>query len=282
MFLGNLFQESREDAPEEKLARIQRFLSTLTTEVSDSWEEAAPRLVPLVRLATFGVGLGVIPLSRPFVPFVRVLIGVDSEHSVAIVDRTRVDEWEQSVETIFAMALSTLAQHVRDDDIEPYDPEAEYPIWHVTRGDSYECSRLALPGFLESFRGRVSGNPIAIVPNRSTLIVSGDGDARAIARLARSAEAEFIASSRAVSAAVYTVDASGDVVPFHLAERARSPSPWSSAVTASSLPPATPIKRQRSRSASKPKAWTFSSRPSASGSTTRPRSSRRRRPSPKA
>jgi hypothetical protein len=216
-FLGNLFQEAREDAPDDKVLRIRRFLSTLgSTEPDLSWEEAAPRLVPLVRLATFGAGAGVTPLSRPFVPFVHVLVGVDSEHSVAIVDRARVDEWKQPPDAVFAAAIATLARHVRDDDVERYDPEAPYAIWHVTRDDSYECSRLALPGFLASFRGRVSGNPIAIVPNRSTLIVSGDGDPAAIARLARSAEAEFIASPRAVSPAVYTLTGSDLVTPLHL------------------------------------------------------------------
>ncbi len=216
-FLGNLFQEAREDPPEEKVLRIRRFLSSLgTTETDLPWEDAAPRLVPLVRLATFGAGSNVTPLSRPFVPFLRMLVGVDNEDSVAIVDRSRFDEWKQSTDTVFAAAISTLALHVRDDDVEVYDSEAAYPIWHVARDDSYESSRLALPGFLASFRGRVSGNPIAIVPNRSTLIVSGDGDPAAIARLARSAEAEFMASPRAVSAAVYTLDSSDLVTPLHL------------------------------------------------------------------
>jgi uncharacterized protein YtpQ (UPF0354 family) len=217
LYLGNLFHETREDAPEQRIAKIHRLFAAVGDNDEDlSWEEAAPRLVPLVRLVSFASGVGVTPLARPFAPFLRLLVGLDCEHSVAVVNRERIEGWGQSVDAVFAAAVETLAAHVLESDVEPYDPEAAYPIFHVTRDDSYEASRLALPGFLASFRGKVPGNPIAIVPTRSTLVISGDGDPEAIARLARTAEAEFLASPRAVSPAVYTVDDSDRVVPLHL------------------------------------------------------------------
>lgn len=81
LFLGNLFHETREDAPEQRRAKIQRLLASVGDNDDElSWEEAAPRLVPLVRLASFASGVGMTPLARPFAPFVRLLVGLDCEH----------------------------------------------------------------------------------------------------------------------------------------------------------------------------------------------------------
>jgi hypothetical protein len=127
-------------------------------------------------------------------------------------------------------------------DVESYDASAPYPIWHVVRNDSYESSRLVLPGFLASFRDKVAGNPIAIVPHRSLLVISGDGHSEAVARLAHMTESEFDASPRAISPAVYGLNAAGDVVPLALpndhpscnvAERGHGPPCWSSLQNAS-------------------------------------------------
>jgi hypothetical protein len=48
------------------------------------------------------------------------------------------------------------------------------------------------------------------------LLVAGDADDDAVARLAQMAEREFAASTRSVSPALYTVDAHGNVVPLRL------------------------------------------------------------------
>ena len=60
----------------------------------------------------------------------------------------------------------------------------------------------------------MNGRPIAVVPQRSLLIVAGDGDDAAIKRLA---QIEYDASKTPISPAVYTVDDSGKVVPLVLA-----------------------------------------------------------------
>jgi hypothetical protein len=73
-----------------------------------------------------------------------------------------------------------------------------------------------LPGWLASFRDRVEGRPLAAVPERSTLLVTGDGDPAAIERLVASADREFRAAPRSISPALYTVDDAGRVVPYEL------------------------------------------------------------------
>jgi hypothetical protein len=118
---------------------------------------------------------------------------------------------------VFERAFETLANNVSEADVEPYDSDTNSPLLRVAANDSYEPSRLAAPGFLASFAGKVRGNPVAIIPDRSRMLITGDGDGHALARLARSAEAEFRAAARSISPAVYTASADGAVQPLHLA-----------------------------------------------------------------
>src|SRR5262249_46032673 len=92
--------------------------------------------------------------------------------------------------------------------------EVHGPLWIVASNDSYEASRLLVPGWLASFRDRVDGNPIAIVPERSLLLVGGDARVEMVERLLDKAEGRFVASTRSVSPALYTVDADGRVIPY--------------------------------------------------------------------
>lgn len=220
VFLINTFVETRDDRPDEKSRRLRKLLSAVG-EVGQipGWEDAAPNLVPLLRVATFGAAVEMAgPLvSAPFAPFLRVFLGRDSETSTSIVSREALGEWQQSEGAALTCACENLSRHVAAGlDAEPYDTSAPYPIWHVTRDDSYEASRLALPGYLASFRGKVRGTPIAVVPHRNLLLIAGDGDDRAIARLAQTAEAEFLASPRSVSSALYTLATDDTVVPLQL------------------------------------------------------------------
>jgi uncharacterized protein YtpQ (UPF0354 family) len=221
LFLANSFWETREASPQDKQARLGVLLGLLDEAGGEpSWEDAAPRLLPVLRTSGFASSAATHkrPVSRPFAPCLRLFLGVDAETSTSFVTRNQLDEWQQDLDTALSLAFDTLARHVAaGTDYEPYDASAAYPIWHVTRDDAYEASRLALPGYLASFRDKVTGTPIAVVPHNSLVVISGDGHAAAIERLARMAEAELDASPRPISSAIYTVNERDEVVPFRLA-----------------------------------------------------------------
>jgi uncharacterized protein YtpQ (UPF0354 family) len=227
LFLKNTFLETRDASPDEKRERVGVVVGSFAEAAEDRpWAEAISALVPLLRVSTFATGQGLGPelsslgpllVSRAFVPGLRIFLGEDQGASMRFVTHEALSEWEQEVEPALAIAFENLQHHVDADvDVESYDKDAGYPIWIVTRDDSYEASRLTLPGYLAGFRDKVLGNPLAIAPHRSLLVVSGDGSDDAIARLCKMAEAEFNASPRSISSALYTVNEAGSVVPFHL------------------------------------------------------------------
>lgn len=218
-FLGNIFQETRELSPEQRRERIRRALTILDQEEVPSWEDAEGSLVPLVRVESILFNAPAELVSRAFVPFVNLYVGLDHDHTIQYVNESHLEKWDVDGERVFGAAIDVLARHHTERDVEPFDAEASYPIFHVTRDDSYESSRIALPGFLAGFRGKVPGRPIAIIPERSTCIVSGDGSPEAIERLARYAEKESQSAPRSLSPAIYTLAEDGlGIVPLHVSE----------------------------------------------------------------
>jgi hypothetical protein len=229
MYLGNYFAETRDLDPDRRAARIDFFVTTLTGLTSDApgWDEAQERLVPLVRASSLYVGVPTGDgdddddasknlLRRPFVPFLIECAAIDSETSFRMVGPSEAAAWGVPVDAVFAAARENAARCFGPDDVELYDEDAPYPLFHVGKNDTYESSRLLLPGWLASFAGRVHGRPVAAVPERSTLLVGGDGDERCLRRLAEAAQAEYGASPRSISPALYTVDGAGRVVPLVL------------------------------------------------------------------
>jgi hypothetical protein len=220
-FLENSFVETREMPPDARRARVvAATLSSVCARGAERWEDVAPRLVPVLRPTSTFVTLPAEPLKlhplarRPFAPFLVACLAVDDPATIRYLRVDQLEAWGASLDDAFAIATANLALRDTQHGVEPYDRDAAYPIFHVAVRDSYESSRLLLPGWLSAFASRVRGRPIAIVPERGQLIVTGDGDPRALERLLVTAEREFFASQRSVSAAVYTVDDAGNVVPY--------------------------------------------------------------------
>jgi hypothetical protein len=221
LFLDNVFAETRDLAPEQRRERIARFIRSMDAPdaATMTWDEVRPKLAPLLRPSTLfssvpGIsGTDKQPIGRPFAPFLIECVGIDSDDGIAYAAPSTIAKWGVQEDDVFAASLEN-GRNYFVEDVAPFDPTAPYPIWHVARDDSYESSRILVPGWLAAFSGKVNGRPVAIVPERSTLVVGGDGDERCLRRLIASAKGEFMASPRRISPALYTIDDDGRVVPL--------------------------------------------------------------------
>jgi hypothetical protein len=224
LFLRNIFVETRDRTPAERAAIIQRFISFVRRPAEDqdalSFREARGRLVPLLRQVTMFHAIDSeklkVPVRRPFAPFLMECVGIDSEDSIGYVTEAQVEGWKVSADAVFQAARETAAAAFRPGDVRPYGTERGFALWHVGKDDSYESSRLLVPGWLAAFAPRVSGRPVAIVPSRSRVIVGGDGNESCLRVLAETAQREYTASPRSISPALYTVGDGGAVVPLVL------------------------------------------------------------------
>ena len=219
-YLGNMFSELHELPPEEREEALRNIFAGLFHERPETWEDAEPLLLPVVRAETMFLhtrkpGDDTPPsLQRPFVPFFCESVVIDADASMAYVPKDRGSDWGVSEDEIFARATENLA--TLDPCVEPYDDRASSPLWHVATGDDYESSRLLLPGWLADFEGKVEGRPVAIVPCRNLLIVGGAGDNQLLARMMDIVQRETRAGARPLSGDTYTVDRTGRVVPLDL------------------------------------------------------------------
>jgi hypothetical protein len=222
-YLGNVFGETRDLGPADRAARIRRFLKILEKpgDGPDVWATRRDRLVPLLRTSSHSRGApadaATALLHRPVLPFLIECVGIDAEGSFQLVASSHLAAWNMTAEAVFAAARENASRYFQAEHVKIYDDRAPYPLWHVARDDSYESSRLLLPGWLAAFAGKVNGRPVAIVPHRSFVLVGGDGDEACLLRLIETARREYEASPRAISPGLYTVDAAGAVVPLTLA-----------------------------------------------------------------
>ena len=119
---------------------------------------------------------------------------------MSYVSSAHLAEWGVTIEDALMQAFGNaarLAPPVSDDD---------GATFHIDAGDDHESSRLAVPGFLASFRGHVDGEPLAIMPSRSQLWIAGSEDPALVLELTSVASREYEGANRAISPAVYTVD----------------------------------------------------------------------------
>lgn len=225
VFLDNHYTETREMAPEQRRSRLNFALAAIGMEEDElTWEAARDALLPVIRGATYGIpSPEEIPVAmrgavaesqfirRPFLPYLDVLAVVDQPTAMTFVTRSMLKRWNVGLDEVFAAALGRVS--VLSPNVELYD-KTHGNLWIVSTNDTYESSRLLIPSWLASFRDKVEGNPVAIVPERGMVMVGGDARPEMIERLAVTAEKEFMASGRGISCGLYTVDEEHVVVPY--------------------------------------------------------------------
>ena len=220
LVLDNLFDELRDVPPDEKDGLLMRWVESVieARQTPEDWPSAAPMLLPAIRCATYGLSLEVTEerhamVKRPILPFINEHVVVDEPGRMGYVNNELVDKWGQSKEVVYSRALENAA--VLAEGAASILDDTHGPLWHVDTGDAHESTRLIIPGFLASFRERVEGRPVAIVPERSQIYIGGDARPDMVLRLAERGANEWKASPRSISPAIYAATDDGAVVPYH-------------------------------------------------------------------
>lgn len=119
------------------------------------------------------------PLSWPFRPFASDLVVsavIDSEHSVGSVTAENLKDWNKSFEEVEKVAIENLFR-ATPGKLERL-PDGIYTApWE----DIYNGSRLLLPHLFEQLN--IDGDPVAIVPTRESLFVTGSKNEKALLQL---------------------------------------------------------------------------------------------------
>jgi hypothetical protein len=201
--LANVFRDLQMLPRRDQAAQLDRAIAFLF-EVSEpaSFEEAAPRLIPIVRnltqlqaMALEGGDKASTELWQPFRPLagqLAAMLGVDSPTSISLLSHDLLHRWGCGADVVFERALENLVA------MSPvsFEPTAGGFLVASYR-DRHDSSRLLMP---ELFRAlQLHGDPVAVAVSRDLLVVAGSDDIKALNAMAAFVVEAFNKASRPTS-----------------------------------------------------------------------------------
>lgn len=160
------------------MRHVVRGLLTYLKEVPIDFDDARPDLRPIVRARSYFEFLRlqseIEGHPAPNIPFhdvgdhLSAALVYDLPESMQSINREQLESWDLSYYEALEVARQNLS-------------ETEFAIASVSdrvyisaTGDNYDASRLLLVDMIE--RLPVEGRPVAVVPNRDTLVITGSED----------------------------------------------------------------------------------------------------------
>lgn len=178
-FLSNSYAEFNRLDKSDRQAffdRLARTWSTMQMAIPDDFEDVRSDLLPAVRSRTyFEVDMQRIAGDGepPDIPYEVIADSLcaglvyDLPTSMATINQEQLDKWGVT----FYEAMEVAKQNLR----ETTKSFAQIgSLYSMVNGDAYDASRLVLHDWLEKLD--LDGDPIAMVPNRETLLTTGADD----------------------------------------------------------------------------------------------------------
>lgn len=210
MNLHNIYAEARQldgDARAERLRKA--VLAMLPPDRPETWDEAAPQLLPAVRTASWAQAAagdgrpdGPAPFGLPLVPFVKVLCAIDSEHSIAFAGADDLAAWGVSDDEALHTAAENLAAR-------PCEVHRDGPVAMIVGPDGYASSWLAVPELLAQVAEDMGGTVVAVAPDRELLLLVDTDDHDAAAEVLDAALERYQSAARQLSPVPYLITETG-------------------------------------------------------------------------
>jgi uncharacterized protein YtpQ (UPF0354 family) len=190
MNLHNAFHDALRAPRKQRIDIVDTYLANLTADHSEkSAEDSLAMLMPVVRDAAMFASVTLSArlsddasaatslILRHFADDLSVALVLDSEHATTTVNSKSLASWGLDDEAAFARALSNLRDRTSDAGMERHGG-----IWISTWHDVYDASRALLTDMIH--RLSVHGEPVAVIPSRNHLFVTGSLDDEGIANIA--------------------------------------------------------------------------------------------------
>jgi hypothetical protein len=162
-------------------------------------------LVETMRLQAEVDGRDPVPFAgRVLAEHLTLEVALDQPGSILSVSQENLDEWGMSFEDALAQANQNLLK-TGTDRFRPVRPGLFVSAWN----DEYDCSRLHLVEVIESVP--VQGRPVAMIPHRNCLLLTGADDAAGLVQMAKIAE-DMLAKPGAMCGLAFRLD--GGWTPF--------------------------------------------------------------------
>jgi uncharacterized protein YtpQ (UPF0354 family) len=194
MFLHNLYEEYRRHNWQRQSAIIQQHVEAMMLKPAtpETFEEAKPMLVPRIRERSYfevtdlsvrvaGSQGGLAHVFKPLGTTHAVCLELDFPRSVQAVTSTTLETWGVTFDEAYEVAVSNLAAK---NEWHFHSPKTG--VYVSAWNDVFDASRMLLPDFQENVK--VDGDPVVLIPNRNSLLVTGSRDSEGLSLIAQIGE----------------------------------------------------------------------------------------------
>jgi len=213
MNLHNVFAEASQLDTDGRAERLRRaVLGMMPSPRPATWKEAAGRLLPAVRAASWAnamvlpaeAGGGPLrpPFGRPLVPFVKVLCAIDSEHSIAFATDGDLAAWGVTDDEAMRTASDNLARM-------QFEVRRAGPTAMILGPDGYISSWLAVPAALARVAADIGDTVVAVAADRDQLLLSDADHPEALAGMLEPTLEHYQSAPRRLSPVPYLVSETG-------------------------------------------------------------------------
>ncbi len=192
--LNSVYNEYRVSSPEGRARLIRNFVRSWFIPLKglpDDFEDVHPDLLPALRSRAY-IEVNCLRLRaegakdigwpyRTVADHLSLSLVYDLPESITSIQQRQLDTWKVTFDDALARALENLAAisgHEFD--------RAGAGVWRSPWHDNLDTSRLMLLDLIRSHE--VHGDPVAMIPNRDTLVLTGADDEQGLVRLAELAE----------------------------------------------------------------------------------------------
>jgi uncharacterized protein YtpQ (UPF0354 family) len=180
VFLSNLHREVRE-APARRVQIIQHFVKSLGQSMDlplgqESWEEAQPRLLPLLKPRSYlkSDSATRYSLVNEWLADVVICYALRSKDIFRFVTTVDADRWQMDAQALHQVAIENLCRLPWPSRMEGGRQRDGGRVIVVVTGDGLAASRLLHPDLHRLFSGPLGSPFRAGIPDRDTLVVYSD------------------------------------------------------------------------------------------------------------
>jgi hypothetical protein len=193
--LNSVYKEYCISAPDVRANLVRNFIRSWfipLQAIPDDFEDVQPDLLPAVR-SRGSIEVSSLRLRaesgrealwpyRPLGEHLSLSLVYDLPESIASIQQSHLDRWNITFDQALARARANLADLGGG---QPLDRAAP-GVWRSPWRDNHDTARLVLLDLIRAHE--VEGDPVAMVPNRDTLLLTGCDSTQGLVRLGRLAE----------------------------------------------------------------------------------------------
>jgi len=206
--LHNIFTDYRRADPAMRKQQLDRFVRGIVSTGSseDVYEEVKNRLLPVLRNLS-GVDLMRIEAAdektlsdimcfRPLSDDLGIALAIDSELNIKQIGDDVLKRWNKTFDEVLQVAVDNLRHQAA-----PAFHEVSRRLFASHYGDYYDAARILVHELI--WQLPVGAQPVAMVPNRSCLLVCGADNEAALSEMVGQARRILFEESRPLSADMF-------------------------------------------------------------------------------